>query len=152
MKSNKGITLASLILTVIVLSIVTAVTINVGTTTYQNAEVTSYVAKMNMIQSRVNVINQKIKNGDTGYSGVGIEISQLDEETQAKIALSMGSASQQGFKYYNETELEQLGISEIKEEVLINFETREIFSVVPVEFEGVAYYNQYNLPNGTQLV
>ena len=152
MKANKGITLANLVLTVVILSIVTAVTINVGTTTYENAEVASYVATMNLIQARVNVVSQKIKDGDTEYSQIGTEITQLDEATQAKITLAMGNTSQEGFKYYNETALEELGLSKIEENVVINLETREIFSVVPVKYEDVLHYNQYNLPNGTQII
>ena len=49
-------------------------------------------------------------------------------------------------------DLEKLGIEKIDQEVFINLNTRKIYSVDGVSYEGQTYYNQYNLPNGVQIV
>ena len=152
MKSNKGITLIMLVITVVVLAILAGAAINVGYSSYKNAELTGYVTTMNMIQSRVNVINKKIAEGNTSYDTVGIELTDLDAATQEKINVAVNGQTIQGFKYYGKEQLELLGISNIEEEVIINLETREIYSLVPIEYEDVKHYNQYNLPNGIKLI
>ena len=86
LSSNKGITLMMLIITIIVLSILTAVTVSVGSSTLKEMQVEAYVAKMNMVQSRVNVISQKVQEGDTSYADIGTEISALSETNKNKVA------------------------------------------------------------------
>lgn len=81
LSQNKGITLITLAITIIVLSILTTVSINVGYDTYKDMVMTGYVSRMNMIQSRVNVISQKIEQGDTSYENIGTPISSLRNGT-----------------------------------------------------------------------
>ena len=152
LSSNKGITLMMLIITIIVLSILTAVTTSVGTGTYKDIQVQVYVAKMNMVQSRVNVISQKIENGDTSYDNVGTEISALSQKDKNKVNTILNGISSDGFKLYNEADLKELGVEKIDEDVIINLNTRIIYSLVGIKYEGVTYYNQYDLPNGVQVV
>jgi len=150
MKSNKGVTLMTLTLTVIVLALITALAVDISFSSYYNAQLTGYVAKMNLIQSRVNVINKKITEGETGYYAIGMDIPSLDEEKQGQAVEALAGKSTEGFKYFNKDRLELLGIEGIDDDIIINLDTREIFSLVPLVYEDVVYYNQYNLPNGIQ--
>ena len=150
MKSDKGITLTMLVLTVIMLLVIVGTAINVGYTSYKNAELNGYVATMNMIQARVNVLMQKIENGDTSYNSAGIDFTALDTETMERINSAVGGVALQGYKYYNQGQLELLGLENITEEVIINLTTGQIISLVPVEYKNEKHYNQYNLPNGIQ--
>lgn len=150
--SNKGITLIMLVITIIVLSILTAVTVNVGYNTYKDMQLTAYVSKMNMIQSRVNLVSQKVAQGDTSYNNIGTPISSLDTSTKDKINSILVGSSSDGFKYYDEAALKELGVEKIDEEVIINLNTRIIYSIIGIKYEGVLYYNQYELPNGTQVI
>lgn len=152
LSSNKGITLMMLIITIIVLSILTAVTVSVGSGTLKDMQVQAYVAKMNMVQSRVNVISQKVQEGDTSYDNIGTEISALSETNKNKVANILNGVSSDGFKFYNQTDLKELGVEKIDEDVIINLNTRRIYSMVGIKYEGTTYYNQYDLPNGVQVV
>lgn len=152
LSSNKGITLIMLVVTIVVLSILTGVAVNVGYTSYKDMQITAYVAKMNMVQARVNVINQKILEGDTSYNNIGTELSSLTDSQQEKINEILGETSTDGFKYYDETALKELGVEKIDEAVIINLNTKMIYSVLGIKYKGTIYYNQYNLPNGTQIV
>lgn len=152
LSSNKGITLMMLIITIIVLSILTAVTVSVGSSTLKEMQVEAYVAKMNMVQSRVNVISQKVQEGDTSYANIGTEISALSETNKNKVANILNGISSDGFKFYNQTDLKELGVEKIAEDVIINLNTKKIYSMVGIKYEGTTYYNQYDLPNGVQVV
>ena len=152
LSSNKGITLMMLIITIIVLSILTAVTVSVGSSTLKEMQVEAYVAKMNMVQSRVNVISQKVQEGDTSYANIGTEISALSETNKNKVANILNGISSDGFKFYNQTDLKELGVEKIDEDVIINLNTKRIYSMVGIKYEGKTYYNQYDLPNGVQVV
>lgn len=152
LSSNKGITLMMLIITIIVLSILTAVTVSVGSSTLKEMQVEAYVAKMNMVQSRVNVISQKVLEGDTSYANIGTEISALSETNKNKVANILNGISSDGFKFYNQTDLKELGVEKIDEDVIINLNTKRIYSMVGIKYEGTTYYNQYDLPNGVQVV
>lgn len=152
LSSNKGITLMMLIITIIVLSILTTVTVSVGSGTLKDMQVQAYVAKMNMVQSRVNVISQKVQEGDTSYDNIGTEISALSETNKNKVANILNGVLSDGFKFYNQTDLKELGVEKIDEDVIINLNTRRIYSMVGIKYEGTTYYNQYDLPNGVQVV
>lgn len=152
LSSNKGITLMMLIITIIVLSILTAVTVSVGSSTLKEMQVEAYVAKMNMVQSRVNVISQKVQEGDNSYANIGTEISALSETNKNKVANILNGISSDGFKFYNQTDLKELGVEKIDEDVIINLNTKRIYSMVGIKYEGKTYYNQYDLPNGVQVV
>ena len=152
LSSNKGITLMMLIITIIVLAILTTVTVSVGSGTLKDMQVQAYVAKMNMVQSRVNVISQKVQEGDTSYDNIGTEISALSETNKNKVANILNGVSSDGFKFYNQTDLKELGVEKIDEDVIINLNTRRIYSMVGIKYEGTTYYNQYDLPNGVQVV
>ena len=57
------------------------------------------------------------------------------------------------FRYISRENLElQLDITDIEDDVLVNFETREVVSTTGVEYGGKKYYTQYKLPNGQALV
>lgn len=150
--SNRGITLIMLVITIIILSILVGVTINVGYSTYKDMQMTGYVAKMNMVQSRVNVVSQKIAQGDTSYDSIGTPISDLSASIKDKINSILGGASSDGFKYYDENALKELGVEKVDEAVIINLNTRIIYSILGIKYEDKIYYNQYNLPNGVQVV
>ena len=152
LSSNKGITLMMLIITIIVLSILTAVTVSVGSSTLKEMQVEAYVAKMNMVQSRVNVISKKVQEGDTSYANIGTEISALSETNKNKVANILNGISSDGFKFYNQTDLKELGVEKIDENVIINLNTKRIYSMVGIKYKGTTYYNQYDLPNGVQVV
>ena len=59
MKNQKGITLAALVATVIVTIILAAVTTYAGIHAYADAKIETYIAKMKVIQQRVDLVSQQ---------------------------------------------------------------------------------------------
>ena len=108
MKESKGVTLITLAVTIFVLLTLAGVAINVGYGTYQDMLVTGYVAKMNMVQARVNVISERVEQGDTSFDTVGMEISELNDNQKDRVNSILGGASGEGFRYYDEEALAEL--------------------------------------------
>lgn len=148
MHSNKGITLITLAITIIIMIILAGVTVNVGFNAYKNAKVSGFVSEMSIIQEQVNTAYTKIKNGDTTYLTYGSDISGLNEEVKQKIQTALEGKEDTNFRYYNGELLKQLGVDGVKQEVIINFQTREVYSLDGIEYEGKMYYTQYDLPGG----
>ena len=77
MKDSKGITLTSLIITVIILIILTGVTTFFGTEVIDYTEENKFVTELKIIQEKVNIINEEISLGSTTYNNVGKTISSI---------------------------------------------------------------------------
>lgn len=155
LKNNKGITLVALIITVILMLILVSVATYSGINTYKNTEVTKFVAQMQLIQTKVDELVE-----ENNIENIGEEIT-TDETKKNIISLAYSNGEVQDntdeyknkFRYISRENLElQLDIADIDNDILVNFETREVISVNGVEYDGKKYYTQYKLPNGQALV
>ena len=52
-----------------------------------------------------------------------------------------------GFRYFNASDLKQISLDNITQEVLINYDTREVVSLNGFEIDGVIYYKLKDIPN-----
>ena len=149
MKSNKGITLLILIIMVIIISILAGVIINSGMGAYREAKLTQFVARMNMIQSRVNVAYTEIKNEYKNVEDYGISADRANGSVKNKIKKIIPDGNLSDYRYLSKANLRQdLELQNLSEEIIVNFDTREIYNLEGIEYEGVMFYNQYHLPNG----
>lgn len=155
LKNNKGITIVALIITVILMLILVSVATYSGINTYKNTEVTKFVAQMQLIQTKVDELVE-----ENNIENIGEEIT-TDETKKNIIDLAYTNGEIQSntdeyknkFKYISRENLElQLDIADIEDDVLVNFETREVISISGVEYGGKKYYTQYKLPNGQTLI
>ena len=155
LKNSKGITIVALIITVILMLILVSVATYSGINTYKNTEVTKFVAQMQLIQTKVDELVE-----ENNIENIGEEIT-TDETKKNIIDLAYTNGEIQSntdeyknkFKYISRENLElQLDIADIEDDVLVNFETREVISISGVEYGGKKYYTQYKLPNGQTLI
>lgn len=151
-KSDKGITLIMLIIMIIMMLILVSVGTTTGLNTYKTAKITKFVMQMQLIQKKVDSMCQEYteqelleKIGDLG-KGPG--------ETgfpEAQTILVMGNADYTQYneyiRYLDEAALTQLDIKDVDDEIIINFATREVFSLTGIEDKnGNIKYTQYDLP------
>lgn len=155
LKNNKGITIVALIITVILMLILVSVATYSGINTYKNTEVTKFVAQMQLIQTKIDGLVE-----ENNIENIGEEIT-TDETKKNIIDLAYTNGEIQSntdeyknkFKYISRENLQlQLDIADIEDDVLVNFETREVVSTSGVEYGGKKYYTQYKLPNGQTLI
>ena len=158
MKNNKGLTLVSLIITVIILLLIAGIVVKSALDSFDDANITAYVSEMNIIQQKVNNIYYKIKNNTASDTDYGTSYENLSKNIKDKINFIVKDEADleniSEFRYlgYNDStksnDLEKIGVYNIKKEVIINFNTRKIYSLNGIRFDGDRYYNQYELPGG----
>ena len=168
MKNKKGITMVSLVVTITILLLLSTVTINVTLDTYRMANVQNYIAKMKVIQGKVDNISaetsdvssygfQKLSDLQTTNPETYQEF--LDKITNpAKYHIDVNSSWNASFDtdvnnyyYFDEKDLEKIGLKNQDVVVVINFATRNVISKKGVEYKGDTYYRQYDLQGGDQL-
>ena len=138
-KHCKGITLISLSITIIVIIIISGIAIDSGVTTIRNSRLTQFNTELKIIHAKVNEIAEENRTQEE-LNTLGQTIDQLNSSTQGKITTAMQGASIDGFRYFNQANLESIGVSNIKREVIINFQTREVVDINGVKKDGVYIY------------
>ncbi len=149
MKNQKGITLITLVITIVILIIITGVVTYNGLESVNTSQKTAFISELEMIQAKVNVIYEERKASSEKieyYNSIGQDISSL-EDTRVNEAL--GQTSKDGFRFFNQEDLKKLDLDNINQEVLINYDTREIVSLNGFEIDGVKYYKLKDIPNYT---
>ena len=79
MKSNKGITLVSLIVTIVVMGILLSVTVIYSSDLMQKSKMTDYIGYMKLVKARADVVLEEDYFNGNGFSGVEIEPSKLKD-------------------------------------------------------------------------
>lgn len=147
MKKQKGITLITLVITIVLMCIIAGVATYSGLETVASAKVTTFKAELEMIQAKVNVIYEKRKTSDNEkqyYNNLGQDINFINEQTLLQV---LGGTSKEGFRYFSKEDLSLLELADIKQDVIINFDTCEVISITGIEIDNVKYYKLKDLPN-----
>lgn len=145
--SEKGITLLSLVITIIVLIIITGITISASTDSIKSAKRTAFITELEMIQEKVNTIYEKRKLNEediTYYNSLGQDISKVGA---SKLTQILKGTSSDGYLYFSKEDLKKLDLDNISQDVIINFNTRDVISITGIEIDGNTYYKLLDIPN-----
>lgn len=149
---EKGITLLTLVITIIVLLILVSIGTTSGISTIKSAKFTQFKAELQILQTKVNELNQYKEINKNSEIDIGTELNQTQKnilnqkiisEIIYKNVLSNEEIAkiQEGFRYCDVTEIQsKLELSNIKRDYLINIEYRYVISCNGVEFNGITYY------------
>ena len=148
-KTDNGITIIALIIAVVLILIFASVAITAGTSAYDNAKVSGFVSRMNIIQEQVNIAHIKIKNGDTSVNNYGQSIPDA-EINRVQTALAGTEYSDYSkFRYFDSNDLiHYFNLDKVKETIIVNFDSIEVYSLQGIMYKGEIHYTQYDLPNG----
>lgn len=147
MKNQKGITLITLVITIIVMVIIAGVTAYSGFESLKSAKATAFTQELEIIQAKVNVIYEKRKTNSEEkeyYDKLGHDITVVNEEILSTI---LGDSSKEGFRYFSKEDLRLIDLDDIKQDVIINYDTCEVVSVTGIEIDGIKYYRLRDIPN-----
>lgn len=160
-KNNSGITLISLVITIILLLILATIGISSGISTVRSSRLTKFTTEMKLMQQKVNELYDSYTNNRTvnlagnEYTGtdianIGNDISDVSEEQRNEVFSSSGSGitDTSGYKYYNVSIIDGLGIDGVDGEFFVNVAKRSVISVDGFEYEGNKYYTLEQLPEG----
>ena len=160
-KNNSGITLISLVITIILLLILATIGISSGISTVRSSRLTKFTTEMKLMQQKVNELYDSYTNNRTvnlagnEYTGtdianIGNDISDVSEEQRNEVFSSSGSGitDTNGYMYYNVSIIDGLGIDGVDGEFFVNVAKRSVISVDGFEYEGNKYYTLEQLPEG----
>jgi type II secretory pathway pseudopilin PulG len=174
MKNENGITLVALVVTIIVIIILASVTTYSGIESYKYMKQENFVAKMKVIQEKVDLIKTEYKNW-SGYVYYDTKAEKdaykanlekyLKEvyEIETKVLASdqswieLDTGEDINDYYYFSTldikdKLKLSGFEDSNYQLAINFKTRKVFEKTGIKIDGTKYHSQYNLSGGQKLV
>ncbi len=92
MKNENGITIITLVVTIVIMLILVGVVANSGMKSVKTAEKTAFISEMEMIQAKVNTIYEERKSNTENieyYNNIGQDISTIDND---KVSVALGSS------------------------------------------------------------
>ena len=163
---NRGITLVALVITTIILLILASIATYSGISVVRSSKLTAFTTEMKIMQTKVNEIYQKYKDGDSieidgtkyyGENKKGEETTILDigqaldsVNTQANKVFTesaSGITDMSGYKYWNNELVKKIGIDGVDGDFFVNVEKRSIVSYDGFTYEGKNYYTLNELPD-----
>lgn len=156
----KGITLISLIITIIVLLILASITTYSGVNVIKQTYFTRFEAELKVMQTEVNDLYEKYNsegsitvNGTT-YKGneianIGKDINTVKKQaTQVFTNNASGITDMTGYRYFDEDTIKALKIDKVDGEFFVNVAKRSVISYDGMKYENKMYYTLDQTPNG----
>ncbi len=166
LKNEKGITLMILMITVIMMIILVSAGIKYGGTSLAEVRLQNFSYELGQIQGRVDAIYEKMSmDNNTKYThlnekqmGADINTSAMAKATLVKVKGNNynydsetsstnkelyydGNGTDAYYRYFPKNEIENtLDIKNPKQDVIINFKTREVISVKGQTYNDKTYY------------
>lgn len=141
MEKNKGITLITLIMTVIILLIIAGLSINYGINTHKSSKVMKFETYMKILQKKVDIM---IEEG-IDYTTVGTALTNGQKDRLQAIMPTIDTSEPQ-LRYFSSDNIEEVfDVPEVYDEIVINFANRDVISLNGVEKNGVMHYVEYTL-------
>ena len=139
---DKGITLTSLVVTIVLLLILSTIAYETGKGTVENARLSAYRAEMTIMQEEVDKLEQEIRQG---------KLTESATEALQKAGIT-DAEEQSEYKYYDANALKALGIENVENGYLINISKRSVISVSGIKYKGEKYYTIADVPGGKYIV
>jgi hypothetical protein len=151
MENNKGITLMSLTIMIVLLLILSTIGINYSSESMKFATLTKLTTELEIINTQISILNQN-KNYQSEYVNYGLDetevelISQINNLLDKKlvdvynISISNLSIYKTRFQYCSANNInKELGIDGIKGTYLINIQNKIVISFNAINYKGKNY-------------
>lgn len=149
MKNNKGITLVSLLVTIIVLLILASIATYSGLNVINSSKLTIFTTELKIMQTKVNELYQEDSKKQYGVEITGNFQTQANKVfTELKNDAQSGVISQDGYRYWSKELLKELGVEGIERDFFVNLEKRSIVSYQGFRDGEKTYYTLSQVPNG----
>ena len=148
MKSEKGVTLIIAVMTVLLLTILVGLLVTNGMQTYRNSKVIKFQTYMKAIQKEVDVMVEE----QTDYTTVGAALTDAQLAKIQTIVKAGGCYTKEAdlanakWRYFSTYDISTLfGISNVSDDIVVNFANRDVVSLKGIEKDGVTHYSEYTL-------
>lgn len=149
-KGEKGITLATLVVTIIVIAILASISVYTGTNIIKKTNLQNINTNMMLIQAKTKTIAEQAKfNKDTSnYKGMKLtDVTQ--NEFVEKLISNHVIEDQANWYLLSQSDLNEMGLEKIKieEGYLVNYNTEEVMYVKGFEANNQTYYKLSEMKN-----
>lgn len=131
LKNNKGISLASLVVTITILVLLVSTAVYNGLDTLNESRKTAFVQELQIIQGQVNIIYEQIRNGEIDYENY-LEEYTITSDSDFEIIKNSSKFSNPNRKDFrllsNRDDLLKIGVDGINSPFFINFKTAEVIA------------------------
>lgn len=147
---QNGITLVSLIITIIVLLILLSTGITIGIDNYKLAAKEAFISRMQTIQIKV---DEAVTQNTYVGKGTALTNQQINILNKAAAQNEISTPNPENYRYFSSENLKiNFNLENIDDDVMINFNTREVVSVNGIKYSEKIYYTQYTIDGGQQIV
>lgn len=151
-KNQKGITIVSLIITIIILLIISGVTVYVGTSVIKQATLQTVNTNMMLIQAKTKTIAEQAKFNNNKDNYKGTILSEVSGNKKIDEMINVGIIDDTS-KFYllSKDDLVSMGLEkiEIEDGYIVNYETEEVIYVKGYENDGITYHKLTDMKNVT---
>ena len=149
MKSNeKGITLVTLVITMIVLVILASVTIYTGSNIIKQAQLQTINTNIMLIQAKVKTISEQAKfnKNTSGYQGYVVTDVTGNEKIQKLVSDGVIDDASKYYVLWQE-HLNDMGLEKVDVEdgYVVNYDTEVVIYVKGFEYDVTTYYKSTDL-------
>lgn len=148
MKSQKGITLIMVIITIILLTIISGLAITGGMKTFENSTVVKFETYMKILQKKVDIILEEGEN----YMNLGTALTNQQKQklqtiiTNNDAFIETNDVNDNKLRYFSSSDIKMIfGIEDVQDEIIINFANREVISLNGIKKNGVIHYVESSL-------
>jgi len=143
-KNNKGITMVILVFTVIILAVLASTVTIASRDSIEFTKKTRFISELKVIREKANIIKKEMAIGSSTYDGIGQAVSSSGNSAEIENAFVGAHVTSDGekenYKFFNIVDLNALGIYDINQRVLINFDNLNVISVDGLEINKQKYY------------
>ena len=148
-KKENGITLMSLVITIVILLILASIATYSGIEVIKSSKLTKFTTEMKIMQTQVNELYQKMQDGDTTIEELGKDISDQTQVNKIFDEVGIETIDERGkYRYFDKDTIEKLNIEGVSGTFLVNIYKRSVISYEGFQYEGKYYYTLDQLPNG----
>ena len=152
---DNGITLVSLVVTIVILLIISTIAYETGKGTLESAKLSAYRAEMTIMQEEVDKLEQQYRQGKINQAQLamlGEDPTGIEGAEEAFNSANVDAGDKSGYRYFTAEDLKDLGIENIENDYLINIEKRSVISLDGVKYHGETYYTLADVPGGKYIV
>lgn len=158
-KKENGITLISLVVTIVITMLISAVAINTGISTRKRAVYFEAVAELKIMQSEINSLYEEYKDGNNEILNYGSEVTEslVDSENKkvskleetALNSLGIDEENRSGYRYFSSEYINNtLKIAGVERDFFIDLEKRSVVLTNGVKYGDKVYYALSQVKDG----
>ena len=141
---NSGITMVALVITIVLMAMLASVTVTVSRDSLIETKKYNFVSELEIIQQKILVVNKEIELGSNTYENIGTKYDDLDDTKKQRVREILGQngiSNYSKYIYMSKEDLEEIGLKNNSQDVIISRENSIVYSYNGIEIKGNMCYS-----------